>query len=56
MLVVKSMDLRQNFKEWCGRAAGGETIIVSRPKNENVVILSEREYNELAKGKGGSGK
>lgn len=29
----------------------GETLIVSRPKNENVVILSEKEYNELQKAK-----
>ena len=24
---------------------------VSRPKNENVVIISEKEYNEMAKAK-----
>ncbi|MCM1145175.1 MAG: hypothetical protein NC407_10735, partial [Lachnoclostridium sp.] len=26
-------------------------LIVSRPKNENVVIVSEKEYNEMAKAK-----
>lgn len=51
MLAVKSMDVRENFKEWCNRVIGGETLIVSRPKNENVVIVSEKEYNELAKAK-----
>ena len=30
---------------------GGETLVVSRPKNENVVIVSEKEYNEMAKAK-----
>ncbi len=51
MLAVKSMDVRENFKEWCNRVIGGETLIVSRPKNENVVIVSEKEYNEMAKAK-----
>lgn len=47
MLAVKSMDVRDNFKEWCNQVINGETLIVSRPKNENVVIVSEKEYNEL---------
>ncbi|MCI8550492.1 MAG: type II toxin-antitoxin system Phd/YefM family antitoxin [Lachnospiraceae bacterium] len=51
MLAVKSMDVRENFKEWCNKVIGGETLIVSRPKNENVVIVSEKEYNEMAKAK-----
>ena len=51
MLAVKSMDVRDNFKEWCNKVIGGETLIVSRPKNENVVIVSEKEYNEMAKAK-----
>lgn len=51
MLAVKSMDVRENFKEWCNKVVCGETLIVSRPKNENVVIVSEKEYNELAKAK-----
>lgn len=51
MLAVKSMDVRDNFKEWCNKVISGETLVVSRPKNENVVIVSEKEYNELAKAK-----
>ena len=51
MLAVKSMDVRENFKEWCNKVIGGETLVVSRPKNENVVIISEKEYNEMAKAK-----
>ena len=27
----------------------GETLVVSRPKNENVVIISESVYNEMEK-------
>ena len=51
MLAVKSVDVRANFKMLCDRVFHGETLIVSRPKNENVVIVSENEYNELMKTK-----
>ncbi len=49
MLTVKSMDVRENFKNMCDAVFRGETLIVSRPKNENVVMLSEKEYNEIMK-------
>lgn len=51
MLAVKSMDVRDNFKDWCNQVINGETLIVSRPRNENVVIVSEKEYNEMQKAK-----
>ena len=51
MLAVKSMDVRDNFKSLCDKAYKGETLIISRPKNENVVMLSEYEYNEMMKAK-----
>jgi antitoxin YefM len=49
MLAVKSMDVRDNFKAFCDKVFRGETLIVSRPKNENIVMVSESEYNELQK-------
>lgn len=51
MLAVKSMDVRDNFKSFCDKVFMGETLIVSRPKNENIVMMSESEYNELMKAK-----
>lgn len=51
MLTVKSMDLRDNFKALCNKVFNGETVVISRPKNENVVLLSEVEYNKLMKEK-----
>lgn len=51
MLAVKSMNVRDNFKEWCDRIILGETVVVSRPKNENIYMISEKEYNELQKAK-----
>lgn len=49
MLAVKSMDVRENFKSLCDKVFMGETVIVSRPKNENIVMMSESEYNEIMK-------
>lgn len=51
MLAVKSMDVRENFKALCDKVFNGETLIISRPKNENIVMLSEAEYNEMMKAK-----
>jgi antitoxin YefM len=45
------MDVRENFKSLCDKVFNGETLIISRPKNENVVMLSEHEYNEMIKAK-----
>lgn len=45
------MDVRENFKTLCDKVFNGETLIISRPKNENVVMLSETEYNEIMKAK-----
>ena len=51
VLAVKSRDVRDNFKDLCNRVFHGETLIVSRPKNENIVMMSESEYNEMMKAK-----
>ena len=51
MLAVKSMNVRDNFKNFCDRVFQGETLIISRPKNENVVMLSESKYNDMVKAK-----
>lgn len=45
------MDLRANIKKYFDLAFNGETIIVSRKENKNVVVISEVEYNELQKAK-----
>ena len=51
MLAVKSMDVRDNFKSLCDKVFNGETLIRSRTQNENIVMLSENEYNEMLKAK-----
>ena len=44
-------DVRDNFKNLCDKVFKGETLIISRPKNENIVMISESEYNEMMKAK-----
>lgn len=51
MLAVKSVNVRDHFKEWCDRIVMGETVVVSRPRNENIYMISEAEYNSLQKAK-----
>jgi len=49
MKAVKTTDIKFRTKEVLDEAAGGETIIVSRPRNQNVVVLSEAAYNLMRK-------
>ena len=51
MIATKQMDVRANIKKYFDMAFSGETVIVSRKENKNVVIISESEYNELEKAK-----
>ena len=51
MIATKQMDVRANIKKYFDMAFDGEPVIVSRKENKNVVIISEAEYNELAKAK-----
>mgnify|MGYP001106128167 CR=1 FL=1 len=51
MLAVKSVNVRENFKEWCDKISMGETVVISRPRNENIYMINESEYNALQKAK-----
>lgn len=51
MIATKQMDLRANIKKYFDLAFNGEPIIVSRKENKNVVVISEKEYNNLQKAK-----
>ncbi|GMO46879.1 MAG: hypothetical protein Pg6C_08810 [Treponemataceae bacterium] len=51
MRAIKAADLRDNFKSVCNMVTDGETVIISRPRSENVVMLSEKDYNEIIKAK-----
>ena len=47
--VAKQADIRANMKKYFDLAYEGETIIIPRKENRNVVILSETEYKRMDK-------
>jgi antitoxin YefM len=49
MIALKTVDIRNNFKRISDLVKIGEKVLISRPHNENIVVLSEKEYNELEK-------
>lgn len=50
MLAAKNMeDVQEDFKNLCDKVFSGEPLIVSRPKNENIVMVSEKEYSKMLK-------
>lgn len=49
MIALRAVDIRNDFKKVSKLVSSGERVLISRPRNENLVILSEKEYNELEK-------
>lgn len=48
MLAVNYSTIRENLKDYCDRVTdGGETVIVTRKDEKNVVIISLEEWNAL---------
>lgn len=48
MIATSYSTVRQKFKEYCDKATNDfETIIITREREDNVVMLSEAEYNNL---------
>ena len=47
MIAIKTADLTQDFKQYADRIVRGEIVLISRPRNENLVIITEERYNEL---------
>lgn len=44
--VVTARDLRNNFNKIAEDISEyDDTVVVARPKNKNVVIISEKQYN-----------
>jgi len=47
MIAIKTADLTQDFRRIATLVTNGEIVIISRPRNENLVVITEKEYNEL---------
>jgi len=41
--------MRNDFKRVSDYVQSGEKVLIARPRNENLVVISEKEYNELEK-------
>jgi antitoxin YefM len=49
MIALRTIDLRNDFRRVSDLVNAGEKVLIARPHNENLVMLSEKEYNELDK-------
>jgi len=49
LVALRTIDMRNDFKKVSDIVNSGEKVLISRPHNQNLVVLSEKEYNELEK-------
>lgn len=47
MVLTKPADIRREQKKYFNIAYQGEPVVVTRPRSENVVVISEERYKEL---------
>jgi antitoxin YefM len=47
MIALHATDIKKDFKSVCQKVTSGVPVLIPRPKNDNVVLLSEQRYNEL---------
>jgi PHD/YefM family antitoxin component YafN of YafNO toxin-antitoxin module len=47
MTVVNTVDVRNNFRNLCLKAERGEKILIIRPKQKNLILVSEEEFIRL---------
>ena len=47
MTAIVATDLKANLKFYIDKAVNGDSVIITRPKRKNAVLISEEEYNEL---------
>lgn len=47
--AVVTNDFKSNMKYYFDLTADGHSVIITRPKRRNAVLISEAEYNELKK-------
>ena len=50
MTATVATDLKANLKYYIDKALEGESVIITRPKRKNAVLISEAEYIRLGTG------
>lgn len=51
MVTAKSMEIRDDFKKWCNKAADGEVVQILRPGKNSLYIISQETYEKFDKAK-----
>jgi len=49
MVTLRTIDFKGGLKNVSNIIKSGEKVLIVRPHNENFVVMSENEYNELEK-------
>lgn len=49
MNVIKAVDLHTRFREICIDVEQGEKVLIARPHNKNMVLISEKVFNAIIK-------
>lgn len=50
MLAVRYSSIRKNLKTYCNEVSDkGETVIITRKNEKNIVIMSLEQYNQIMK-------
>ena len=47
MTATITTELKANLKYYIDKAVNGDSVIITRPKKKNAVLIGEDEYNEL---------
>lgn len=47
MIALRTSDLKADMSNLLKKVFQGEKIVITRPRRENVVIISEERYNKL---------
>ena len=48
MIAINYSTARQNLREYCDKTVNDfETVFITRERGENVVLISESEYNNM---------
>jgi antitoxin YefM len=49
MIALNTVNTRDDFLKVSELVTMGEIVLITRPHDENIVVLSEKEYRELEK-------
>jgi len=51
MVAMRTIDVKNDFKRISEIINSGQKVIIARPQNQNIVMISEEYFNELERTK-----